>query len=105
MKEQIIRKIQKPIITTFIQIGESKELRSEVIFELLEAVADGPVISYEIDSDTADELVKNGILEKRYGSHQSIVYSIGNKELYNILYTFLISDKNVLYVKDLEVNK
>lgn len=105
MLEKTIRKIQKPIMTTFIQIGESTELRSGFVFEILEAVAEGPVVNYEIDSDTAEELVKIGILKKRYGSHQSTLYSIGNKELYNILYTFLISDENVLYVKDLEAKE
>ena len=102
-----IQKIKKPEMVSFLRIG-NEDLRTGYVIEIFEEIMEiGAVQNYEVDIDTAEQLVKLGYLEKRCGSRQAILYMIDveKRELCESLYAFIFSEESKLYIKNLEVMK
>lgn len=99
-----IQKIKKPEMVSFLRIG-NEELRTGCVIEIFEEImSTGAVQNYEVDTKTAEQLVKLGYLQKRYGSHQAVLYMIDieKRELCESLYSFCFSDESKLHIKNLE---
>lgn len=93
-------RITKQVPTSFIRIDDI-DLEESKLRHILERMIDGPAKDYEIDKETAENLVKLGYLSKSIYDYTNNInlYRVANYEKCGMLHKAIYSDKDITNIE------